>query len=321
MGVLLKAQNYDYSQQQISNLASTLTAGSVAMVVLNTEGITAGDYILIHPKNEIAEIVQVQNIDSNTSITLNTPCKFEHPTGIAIYRLTYNQIKLYESTTFDGTYTEITGSPIEMEYSTTHTNFYYISGSSSSFYKRTFYNPLNGQESDIALSQYWQNNDEELYVTPEELRVWLQFNENDYPSNDDMAMLIKIAQDKMSFDITSSDNRFLRIATLLLSKSFVMRGLATRAIRKGYVTVNAEGRNITKAYQELVLEAENVYEEYMTFIKAVNRSEVTSTQFMNDTTVISGVTRQKIIDIMDGTQNAMDYDSQSRRPYGRTLRA
>ena len=106
---------------------------------------------------------------------------------------------------------------------------------------------------------------------------------------------------------------------MFLAKSFVLRGLATKSVAKGYVTVNAEGRQITKSFQELVLEAENTEEEYKSFLINNGRTEVSKTDFFDDTTVIDNDTRQETIDLMTGTQNIMDHDA-SKRTFGRRKR-
>ena len=106
-------------------------------------------------------------------------------------------------------------------------------------------------------------------------------------------------------DATSSNLLF--IATLLQTKVEVARALATRALSKGYVQVNAEGRTISKAYQELRLEAENAIQEYKGFILRNNRREATSTQYLDDTTLIDDYTRDDIINMMNGVTDGQDF--------------
>jgi len=148
--------------------------------------------------------------------------------------------------------------------------------------------------------------DEELYVTPLELRTYLQYDTNDYPTEEDMRFYIKFSMKRLALDIDSSDENILFIATLLFAKYQVLRGLAARSIKTGYVQVNAEGRTITKAYQEFVLDAENSYQEYKEFLLSVGRQEAMSTNFMDDTSIVSSWTRNDIIAVMNGTSNALD---------------
>jgi len=320
--VLLRGENYDYSGQQKSFLTTAPSAADEALIVENTAGFADDDYIIIAPSTERTEIVRVNAaVSSDTSITI-TALKFAHYVKDEIFRTNYNQMKFYECATATGTYVDIASSTTEMDYSTNFTNYDDPTATADYYYKRTFINETTAAESDIALSQYWQIDDEDLYATPEELRMFLQFDEQDYPSESDMRFFIKIAQSRITLDVSSSDTTVLFISTLLLSKYYVLRGLATKSVAKGYIQVMAEGRTITKAYQELVLESENVYQEYKEFILSTGRQEVTKTNFMDDTTMIDSWTRADIIGLMNGQTDAVDFQQDYRFSYfGRNRRS
>jgi 2-oxoglutarate dehydrogenase E1 component len=53
-------------------------------------------------------------------------------------------------------------------------------------------------------------------------------------------------------------------------------------------------------------------EEYKNFLINNARKEVSKTNYLTDTTIISSLNRQEIIDLLTGTQNVMDYDSYKR---------
>lgn len=317
--VLLKGLNYDYTGQVSSKIATAATATGVALILENTEGFADDDYVLIAPGTEIAEIVRINAAVASDTDLVITALKFAHVVGVEVFRLPYDQMKFYECATADGTYVEIAGSTTDLDYATNYTNYDDVTGDADYYFKRTFYNSTTTTESDIDLSEYWQTDDEKLYITPEQLRTWIQFDENDYPNRNDMKSIIILSQSKMAFDVDSSDDNFNRIALFLLSRSMVLRALASKSLSKGYITINAEGRQVTKAHQELVLEAENTMNEYKEFIRSILTSEVASTNFMDDSDLIDPLTRQKFIDIMNGTQNAMD-DQFAKRFYGRAGR-
>ena len=146
-----------------------------------------------------------------------------------------------------------------------------------------------------------------LYATEDELRRYLQFDINDYPSMEDMRYFIKIAMINVDLDLDTSNTNLLFIATLLQGRYLVMKALASRSISKGYVQVNAEGRTITKAYQEFVLDAENSLQEYKEFLLRNGRREATSTNFLDDTSLIDDYTREDIINIMTGVTDGEDF--------------
>lgn len=316
--VLLCGSNYDYANQQSSIVS--VSSSSTTLTVQNTEGFTNGDYILINPGSETSEITKVNaTISSNTAMTVTT-LKFTHAIGEMIYRLPYNQMKFYECSTATGTYAYVTSSAIEMTYSMPYTNYNYTTGNKDYYWKRTFYNSTTTTESDIALADYWQTNDEYQTITPTVLRVFLQFDTEDFPNDKDMEILIDIARRQVTLDVSTSNVDILYIANLLMSKVLILRALATKSVAKGYVTVNVQGRAITKAYQEFVLEAENTYEEYQTFIRRNLTSEVSKTDFMTDSDYVAPEVRQEMLDTMQGTSNAMYLSSYSRIFYGRRRR-
>jgi len=302
--VLLKGLNYDHTGQQSTKLITKVGIGSTTYKILNTEGFADSDYFVIDPGTEKSEIIKISTIDDNRTFTA-AAAKFEHGVNAELFRLPYNQMKFYYSTDATGTYTYITDSITEMSYVGIFTNYSYADGTTSLYYKRTFYNSTTDVESDIAEADYWQTGDETLYITPEELRKILQLGEDDPPSPEDMYTLIKVAQKQIALEVNSSSQDILFLSTMLLAKHYVMRALATKALSKGYITINVEGRNVTKAYQELVLEAENTFKEYQLFVRNLTRSEVGKTNFMDDTTLVDPEIRAAYIDNWTGTTNAM----------------
>jgi len=300
--VLLRGLNYDYSGEISAKFTQTVFKSNTSIQISSTVGLLQDDFLVIAPKTIYAEIVKINALVNDNSKLTITPLKFNHNPEDLIYKLPYNQIKFYQCATSTGTYTAVTNGLLDMNYIDNFTNFSYPLGSSIYYYKRAFYNSFTSVESN--LGDFWTTSDEELYVTEQEMRSFLQFETDDYPNAADIRFFIKTSMRRLYLDVASSDENVLFISTLLLTKFYILRSLATRAIAKGYIQVTAEGRNITKAYQEFVLEAENVYQEYKEFILNNGRREVTSTNYMTDTTIISKWTRQEIIDILNGTTNA-----------------
>jgi hypothetical protein len=312
--VLLRGSNYDFSAQQQGDLIADIKSGTNAVSLMSNNGFAVGDYLLIEPYTERAEIVRITALIANTGLTV-TVTRNNHRMGNKVYKMNYDQMRFYESSAVNGPYTAILSATVNLDYSDIYTTFNYGAGTDLLFYKRTFYNSSTLAESDIAISDYWQTSDEELLITPQQLRVYLQFDANDYPNEFDMRTLIRLAQDQLSLDAATSDPRIIRIGLYMLAKWYVLRGLATRSISKGYVTVNAEGRTITKAYQELVLEAENTIEEYKTFLTVNLRQEVSMTQPMYHQG-INSETLQEFKDNMQGVKNARDFQRGYRYSYG-----
>ena len=306
--VLLKGINFDISGQTHTVLDNNVAAGNTYLLLVNAIGFAVDDYIILDPYEENAEIVQITSVTDNSRIEI-TPTKFFHKRNINIYRTPYNQMKFYQCATSTGTFTWI--ETVNMSYKTNFTNYNHALAVSNYYYKRTFYNSTTDRESDIDFSSSWQTSDNELWVSEQEMRAFLQFEFNDYPTSEDMRSMIKIAMRRVSLDLDSSNEDILFIATLLLGKSYIMRSLASKSISKGYVQANVEGRTITKAYQELILEAENVEQEYKEFIANTARQEATMTNPMQ----IDDSTRSDIVANMMGTTNGEYYQREYRFNY------
>jgi hypothetical protein len=318
--VLLRALNYDFAGQPSSYFIAEAKAGNKTLSIANNGAFTTDDYVLIDPYTDIAEIVKISSTTLNTGLIFTTGLKFDHKVTSKLYKMPYNQIKYYSSSSATGTFTEIVSSTTDMDYRDIFTPF--NASTTDTYFKRTFYNATTDVESDVGLSDYWQTNDEFLMITPQELRTLLQFGENDYPNEADMRTFIKTAQLQFALDCTSSNNSINFIGIFMLSKYYVLRALATKSVSKGYVTINAEGRQITKAYQELVLEAENTYEEYKSFLKNNLQSEATSTQPMAHSGTIDSELILTYKDMMTGVENAtiMQRDIRNIAGYNRLAR-
>ena len=313
---LLKGLNYDIAIQQKTQLTRPVEADQTEMRVLNTEGLVTDDYMIVEPFTENSEIVKISTINTNNKITLSAVTKFTHPANSKLVRTQYNQIKFYSATESAGTYTVIAGMPIEMTYVETHTNFDYTAGTSALFYKRTFVNESSSDESEIALADEFQISDEDTYITTEQMRVFMQFDKNDFPNPNDMLELIKITEIKVNLDVSTSNPNILKYSTLLLGRWHILKALANKAVSKGYIQIEAEGRTITKAHQELLKDAKEAKADYMDFINENTRTEVKKTNFLKDTTLIDSETRSQIIDIFTGTQDGIDFERNGLHSYG-----
>lgn len=300
--MLLRGRNYDYSAEVSGKIIENVEKEATTIKLSNTAGLSNGDYIILEPKSIFAEIVQITEAVTDDSEITVSATKFFHRVNSLFYRTSYNQIKFYESSEKTGTYTEVSGGTVDMNYTDNFTVLSYPTGDSSYWFKRTFYNSETSDESDLELSRPWQTDTEEMLVTEQEMRTFLQFDAVDYPTVNDIRNFLQLSARRLRLNLTTQNEDVKFIATLLLTKYYILRALATRSLSKGYIQATSEGRTVTKAYQELVLEAENVYQEYKEFLVDVDRREAASTNYMKHN--ISPITRNEIIDILNGRSNA-----------------
>lgn len=103
MAISLRAKNSNLTAgAKYSYLSTNYASGvgvSTGLVVTNSNGLVAGDYILLgNFGNEISEIVQIDSVASAThTLTLKTNTKFAHPESTKVTVLKYNQVLFYQT--------------------------------------------------------------------------------------------------------------------------------------------------------------------------------------------------------------------------------
>lgn len=307
--VLLKGLNYDISNQEKTFLAADVASAAAVMTVDNSNGFIAADYIVMNPFNEVTEILKITSV-TNTTITPTTAVKFNYSNKDRIYKTPYNQMRFYYCATATGTYVLI--DTVDILFDELHTEHEYTAGTSALYYKRTFYNETTDVETDIDSSEYFQVTDDDTYITAEQLMIYLQFA-NGVIELSDLKEIIKLAEMRISLDISSSNSVILKISSFLLSKYYTLNALAAKAVSYGYITATVEGRTVTKSHTELKKDAASALEEYNNFLTANIRTETSKTGFMEQ---ISSDTRQDIIDLMTGSQDALDFENIYLNSYG-----
>lgn len=145
-----------------------------------------------------------------------------------------------------------------------------------------------------------------LDLTPTEVRVLMQFQSADLPSDADMQKILEFVKIKLTADIGTSSTGMYRYCQFLLIKAHIMKALASHSIAKGYIMVEAEGRKVKKAYEELKAEADALAAEYKQVVNAQFRSEVTMTMPIANS--VSSEISEAYAKIMQGINNAEQYE-------------
>lgn len=223
----------------------------------------------------------------------------------------WDTTKVYSSTSETGTFTIV-------ETVTLPTVLYWdFDGIATTWYKVAYYD--NDESVEGSQSDAFQGIISEtaitrtLYTTPSELRSFLQFSATDYPTDEDMFRYLDRAHIQLADDVTGGsigstiDNAGrLKLLALLLTSSFVMQGLASRALAKGYVSISLEGVNIAKAHDALMLVSDRYYMKYQEQL-AKSTVDYAITSYMDD---IGTATVAEIKSIMNGVTDALDYESE-----------
>lgn len=142
----------DVVELERTELDADASAGSsVALTVLNNDSFAQNDYVVIgEPGSEKAELQQIASVSGNSTITVST-LKFAHKKGERITKYRFNQRKFYGATSEDGSYTELTsdGSPKTIQVDDPQGTLLEYTASLYTYFKATYYNAHNGDETDI----------------------------------------------------------------------------------------------------------------------------------------------------------------------------
>jgi len=139
----------EISRNEETRFTADSTAGATTLNVENTSGLSANDLILLEKLGqEKAEIVSVSSITNKTTLVCSAT-SFAHSAGTKIYKIDFDKIKIYRSTTgINGTYTLYETINIAVDQDITE--FTDTSGDTTTYYKFSFYNSVISSETDLS---------------------------------------------------------------------------------------------------------------------------------------------------------------------------
>jgi len=168
----------DFVKSERTELTADVTSGSdQTMNVSNNEGFSLNNYIMVGREGfEKAEITKISNIPTgNTQI--KAPLKFSHSSGEPITKIAFNQRKLYRATSKTGTYSFLSTKDIEID-KPQGTYFEDLTGTSSNWYKCTYYNSTTTTETSLDDAEAVQGGDVQHYASVYDIRRMAGFEEN-----------------------------------------------------------------------------------------------------------------------------------------------
>lgn len=186
MQVLL-APLEDIALGEKTTFSADEAAGQTVLSVENPQGFSNNDYVVLDViSSEIAELLKVSSTSTN-SITLATATVIAHAKDAPIQVVRYNQRKFYRSSTEDGTYSHLSseGSPVDIQVDQPEgTEFEDSTGSSSSWYKATYYNSTTATESSLDDAVAVKAGDTEHYTSIFKIKTEAGFQNNSYIGSD-----------------------------------------------------------------------------------------------------------------------------------------
>lgn len=150
--MVVKAFNPDLDSIESTNLSQYHAAAATTLNVLGNQQFTNTDKILIgKPGTENAEIKAVSGaVTVGTTMTV-TALTYPHSTDEPVYRLLFDQVKFYRSTTGPtGSYSSLATVTLDYDNPENITTYNDSSGSSSTYYKVSYYNSVSTDESSLS---------------------------------------------------------------------------------------------------------------------------------------------------------------------------
>ena len=169
-------------------LYADIAAGDTTLTVYNTQGFVANDFIIVgNIGYEKAELLQISSVTSPDTIVLKVACSFVHIKNENIQKILYNQRKFYKSATSGGTYVHLSaaGSPVAIDVDNAEGNIFEDpDGTTTSYYKATYYNTYTSKETDVVDSLSALAGDSDHYTSIYKIKNEAGFKDNPYIDSD-----------------------------------------------------------------------------------------------------------------------------------------
>lgn len=128
-------------------LSGAESSGTTSHVVTNNDSFAANDRVLIgEPGTETAEIVTVASVSGGDTIVTGATV-FSHEANTPIYRLRFDQAKIYLSTDSGDNYSVLATVDLQYDNANGFTDYDDTTGVATNYYKNTLYHSVSTNES------------------------------------------------------------------------------------------------------------------------------------------------------------------------------
>ena len=145
-------------------------------------------------------------------------------------------------------------------------------------------------------------------VTATNIRQWVGLKTADVPVDADIEFIRGICQTIVRQETSTSTQALFDVLCLMLTSSKVLKALASRSVKNGYISFNTGAGSVRKSPNELLNLAKDLEADYNSFVE-MTVSDVSSTKFLGE---LNSATQQDFKDIMQGVNNAWDYQGKYR---------
>ena len=158
--MIIPVTNFTVDDLEKSYLANPYSAGVTSIEVTNNNRFAANDRVMIGGMgNEATEIVTVSAANANgTTLTVGATL-FNHSADDPVTILPFDQVKYYRATSSGGSYSVISTQNLDVDNAELETRYDDTAGTSSHYYKFTFYHSISTVESafsDVLQGSGWR---------------------------------------------------------------------------------------------------------------------------------------------------------------------
>lgn len=148
--MVITALNPEVDELEKSYLSDPIAAGVTSITVKNNDRFAANDRIMIGEMGaEKTEIVTVSAISGGTGLTTGATV-YPHSADDPVYILRFDQVKFYSASSTNGTYALLSTEDLDVDNSDLATKYDDTTGTSSTYYKISFYHSISTIESDLS---------------------------------------------------------------------------------------------------------------------------------------------------------------------------
>ncbi|MFA6325311.1 MAG: hypothetical protein WCX46_03760 [Candidatus Paceibacterota bacterium] len=207
-------------------------AAQTILSVLDTVGFSTNDYIILGViGNENSEVCKISTTTTNT-ITVAVATVRKHYKDEPIQELRFNQRKFYRSTTESGTFTHLSGegSPVNVKVDDPQGTILEDStGTSTSWYKATYYNSTSASETSLDDATAVQAGDASHYTSVYKILKEAGLENNSYITTDIVSRYRDEAEDQTESTLAGlyslplpANSKMLQHIVTLLSAGFLL---------------------------------------------------------------------------------------------------
>ena len=163
---------------ELTYLASAASANASSITVSNSDGFSKDDYIVIGRLGEDQTELKLISSISGQVLTLSSQLSFAHSKDAQVQVILFNQRKFYSSASKTGTFTLLTGGTKTIEVDRPNGTFFEDdAGTSSTWYKATYYNSTTSIETSLDDAIAVQADDSNHYTSLYAIRAKAGFEE------------------------------------------------------------------------------------------------------------------------------------------------